>query len=70
MLETVGAAWQVVISAWNLEWWQAGTILFEYKLSFFIMGILAGFVLFLFIVLEIGEILFELVWDWVTSWFG
>lgn len=67
---TLGAAWQVVQSIWNLQWWQAGAILFEYKLSFFLLGIFAGFLLFLFVAFQIGEMLVDLLWDWLGSLFG
>lgn len=70
IMETVGAFGRVVSAIANLNWMHAGAILLEYRLSFFLMGILVGFFLFLFIVFQIGEILIDLIWDWVGSLFG
>ncbi|MEZ4727868.1 MAG: hypothetical protein R3E79_12130 [Caldilineaceae bacterium] len=46
VMETVGAAWQVALAVWHLEWWQALSLLFAYKLSFLILGIIIGFGIF------------------------
>lgn len=70
ILHTLSAFGQVLHALWSLEWWRAGALLFEYKLSFFIMGILVGFAVFLFVVLQIGEMLLDLLWDWVGSLFN
>ncbi|MCB0063998.1 MAG: hypothetical protein KDE19_17870 [Caldilineaceae bacterium] len=69
-LTTLSAAWQVLHSIWNLQWWQAAAIVFEYKLSFFLLGIFAGFLLFLFVAFQIGEMLIDFIWDWLGSLFG
>ncbi len=70
VMDTVRAAGSVAWSIWHLEWWQALTILFAYKLSFLILGVVLGFGLFLFITLQIGEILVDMIWDAVTSVFN
>lgn len=69
VVETVRAAWHVAVAIWQLEWWQALSLLFEYKLSFLILGVVVGFGLFLFITLQIGEMLVDLIWDMITSLF-
>lgn len=69
VMETVGAAWQVALAVWHLEWWQALSLLFAYKLSFLILGIIIGFGIFLFVTLQIGELLVDLIWDLITSLF-
>lgn len=70
MLETVGAVGRLVGSLWRLEWLAAGQILFQYKLSFFVLGIFAGFILFLFITFQIGEMLIDLIWEGISSFFS
>jgi len=70
MVETIGALRQLSVLLWNLEWWAAGQILLHYKLSFFVLGIFVGFFLFLFITFQIGEMLFDLIWDWISSFFN
>ncbi len=70
VLETVQAAGGVVWSMWHLEWWQALAIFFEYKLSFLLLGIVVGFVLFLFITLRIGELIVDTIWDTIHSVFN
>jgi hypothetical protein len=69
VLETAGALWQLGVSLWHLEWWRAAEILFQYKLSFFLFGLIGGFVLFLFITFQIGELLVELLWDGISALF-
>jgi len=69
VMETAGAAWQVVLAVWRLEWWHALSLLFEYKLSFLILGIVIGFGIFLFVALQIGDMLVDLIWDLITSLF-
>lgn len=68
--ETVGALWQMGSALWRLEWWQAGAILFEYKLSFFLFGIIAGVVIALIIVFQVIETLIELVVDGISALFN
>ena len=68
--ETVQAAWGVVWSIWHLEWWQALAIFFEYKLSFLLLGIVVGFVFFLFITLRIGEFIVDAIGDAIHSVFN
>lgn len=70
VMETAGAFWQFAVLIWQFEWWEAGSILFQYRLSFFLMGIFVGFFLFIFIVFQIGEMLLELIWDTITGFFG
>ena len=70
MVETLAAAWAVLRSLWALQWWQAATLILEYRLSFFLLGIGVGFLIFLFIMLQIGELLIELLWDGITSLFS
>ena len=70
VMATIGAAWQVTLALWNLQWWQAVTIFFAYKLSFLILGVVIGFVLFLFITFQVVETLADLVWDTITSLFN
>lgn len=70
IVHTMSAFGQVVLAMWQFEWWRAGALLFEYKLSFFVMGILVGFFVFLFVVLQIGEMLLDLLLDWVGSIFS
>lgn len=65
--ETLGAAWQVGTAMGRWEWWQAMTIAFQYKLSFFILGIVIGFFVFLFVTFQIGEWIVETAWDWLNS---
>lgn len=65
--ETLGAVWQVGAAVGRWEWWQALTIAFQYKLSFFILGIVIGFFVFLFITFQIGEWIVETAWDWLNS---
>jgi len=70
VMATVGAAWQVTLALWNLQWWEAITIFFAYKLSFLILGVVIGFVLFLFITFQVVETLVDLVWDTIASLFN
>ncbi len=70
VMETVRAAGGMVWSVWHLEWWQALAIFFEYKLSFLILGVVLGFGLFLFITLQIGEILVDMIWDALNGLFN
>lgn len=70
MVETVGALWLLGGFLWRSEWLQAAEILFHYKLSFFIFGILFGFGLFLFVAFQIGEMIVDLLWDGITSLFN
>lgn len=70
LAETLGAIWLLGLSIWRLEWWAAGQILFHYKLSFFLFGIVAGFFLFLFITFQIGEMLIDLLWDGISALFN
>lgn len=65
--ETFGAIWRMGAAFGRLDWWHALTILFEYKLSFLILGILIGFVIFLFVTFQIVDWLFDTAWDWVSS---
>lgn len=67
MAETLGAAWQVGAAVRRWEWWQALTIAFQYKLSFFILGIVIGFFVFLFVTFQIGEWIVETAWDWLNA---
>jgi hypothetical protein len=67
MLETIGAAGQVVHALWRWDWWQALTIAFQYKLSFFVLGIFVGFGVFLFITFQVGEWLIETAWDYLSA---
>jgi len=67
---TVSALWQMGAALWNLEWWQAGAILLEYKLSFFLFGLIVGVIVALFIVFQIVETLFDLVVDGISSLFN
>lgn len=70
LTETIGALWQMGSAIWNLEWWQAGAILLEYKLSFFLLGMLVGVIVALFIVFQVVETLFDLVVDGISSLFN
>jgi len=70
MVQTVGALWQLGAFLWQAEWWSAAEILFHYKLSFFIFGIIFGLGLFLFITFQIGEIIVDLLWEGITSLFN
>lgn len=70
LTETVGALWQMGSAIWQLEWWQAGAILLEYKLSFFVFGIIIGVIVALFIVFQVIETLFELITDGISSLFN
>lgn len=70
LTETVSALWQMGSAIWNLEWWQAGAILFEYKLSFFLFGTIVGVIVALFIVFQVIETLFDLVVDGISSLFN
>lgn len=70
LTETVSALWQMGSAIWNLEWWQAGAILLEYKLSFFLFGIIVGVIVALFIVFQVIETLFDLVVDGISSLFN
>ena len=66
----VQAAWQVTAALWHLQWWEAVSIFFAYKISFLILGIVIGFVLFLLITFQVFETLVGLVWDTITSFFN
>jgi hypothetical protein len=70
VMATVGAAWQVTAALWNLQWWEAISILFAYKLSFLILGVVIGFVLFLFITFQVVETLVDLIGDMIASLFN
>lgn len=70
LTETVGALWQMGSALWRLEWWQAGAILLEYKLSFFLLGILTGVIVALIVVFQVIETLFELIVDGISSLFN
>jgi hypothetical protein len=70
VMETVRAAGHLFAAIWHLEWWQAISLLLEYKLSFLILGIVIGFGLFLFITLQIGEMLVDLIGDLISSLFN
>ncbi len=70
MVETAGALWLLGGFLWRSQWLQAAEILFHYKLSFFIFGILFGFGLFLFVAFQIGEMIVDLLWDGITSLFN
>jgi len=65
--ETFRALWAMGAAFGRLDWWHALIILFEYKLSFLILGILIGFVTFLFVTFQIVDWLFDTAWDWVSS---
>ncbi|MFZ4656813.1 MAG: hypothetical protein ACOYNY_07375 [Caldilineaceae bacterium] len=69
MTETVGALWQMGSALWRLEWWQAGAILLEYKLSFFLFGLLAGVVVALVVVFQVIETLLDLMVKGVSALF-
>jgi hypothetical protein len=69
LTETSGALWQMGAAIWQLEWWQAGAILLENKLSFFLFGLLAGMIIALIIVFQVIETLFELVVDGISALF-
>ncbi|MCE7981312.1 MAG: hypothetical protein DYG89_08990 [Caldilinea sp. CFX5] len=70
LTETIGALWQMVAAFWHLKWWQAGAILLEYKLSFFILGMIIGVIVALFIVFQVIETLIDWVWDGLSSLFN
>lgn len=70
LTETIGALWQMVAALWKLEWWQAGAILLEYKLSFFIFGIIVGVIVALFIVFQVVETLIDWIGDTLSSLFN
>jgi|GEM_PF-1431633 len=70
MAETWGAAREVATSLWNLNFWEALTIIFTNRVSFLIMGLFIGIVVTLFVVLQLADILLDMVWDIVSSPFG
>jgi hypothetical protein len=70
LMETVSAFWQVGVYLWQWEWWLAAQLLFHYKISFFLLGIIVGFALFLFVIFQIGELLVDLLWDAISSLFN
>lgn len=67
---TIGALWQMAAAFWRLEWWQAGAILLEYKFSFFILGLIIGMIVALFIVFQVVETLIDWVWDSLSALFN
>jgi hypothetical protein len=69
LTETVGALWQMGSALWRLEWWQAGAILLEYKLSFCLFGILAGVVVALVVVFQVIETLLDLMVKGISALF-
>lgn len=70
LTETSGAFWQMVTAFWHLEWWQAGAILLQYKLSFFILGLIIGIIVALFIVFQVVETLIDWIGDSLSSIFN
>ena len=70
LIETVGAFWQVGVYLWQWEWWLAAQLFFHYKISFFLLGVIVGFGLFLFVVFQIGEMLLDFLWDTVSAIFN
>lgn len=70
LVETLRAVGQLAGSLWRLEWLAAAEILFHYKLSFFVLGVVVGFAIFLLITFQIIEMIFDLIWDYVSSFFS
>lgn len=68
--ETLGAFGQMVSAVWHLQWWQASAILLQYRLSFFILGLLVGVIVALFIVFQVLETLIDWVGDWLSALFN
>lgn len=67
---TIGALSQMLVAFWHLQWWQAGAILLQYKLSFFILGLIIGVIIALFLVFQVVETLIDWVWDNLSSFFN
>lgn len=70
LVETLGAVHLLAGSLWRRELLTAAEILFHYKLSFFVLGVLVGFVIFLVITFQIVETVFDMIWDYVSSFFN
>jgi hypothetical protein len=70
LVETFHALGQMVSAIWHWQWWEAGAILLQYKLSFFFLGLIFGFIIALFIVLQIVETLIDWVQDTLSSLFS
>jgi hypothetical protein len=70
LTETMHASGQVLSALWHWQWWQAAAILLEYKLSFFLLGVIVGVIVALFIVFQVVETLIDLIWDGISSLFS
>lgn len=68
--ETFHALATMASAFWHWQWWQAGAILLEYKLSFFFLGIIVGAIIALIIALQVVETLIDLIGDTVSSLFN
>ncbi|MBX3012148.1 MAG: hypothetical protein KF832_11610 [Caldilineaceae bacterium] len=55
---------------WHWQWWHAAAIFLEYKLSFFLLGLIAGVIIAFIVAFQIIETLFDLIWDTFTSFFN
>lgn len=70
LVETVHAFGQMASAFWHGQWWTAGAILFQYKLSFFFLGIIVGFIIALVVVLQVVETIIDWVQDTLASFFS
>lgn len=70
LAETFHALGQMAAAFWHGQWWAAGAILLQYKLSFFFLGIIVGFIVALFIVLQVVETIIDWVQDTLASLFS
>jgi hypothetical protein len=70
LAETFHALGTMASALWQWQWWQAGAILLEYKLSFFFLGLIVGIIVALFIVLQVAETIIDLISDTLSSLFS
>ena len=70
LAETFHALGQMASAFWHGQWWAAGAILFQYKLSFFFLGIIVGFIIALVVVLQVVETIIDWIQDTLASFFS
>lgn len=70
LVETFRALGQMASAFWHGQWWTAGAILLQYKLSFFFLGIIVGFIIALIVVLQVVETIIDWVQDTLASFFS
>ena len=70
LVETFHALGQMASAFWHGQWWTAGAILLQYKLSFFFLGLIVGFIIALVVVLQVVETIIDWIQDTLASFFS